>query len=173
MSFGSPAWTINNASGEPIISFTSFLTLDLKSDGKVVSTQVEEGSFASYNKTESPLEIDVQLGIEGSDSDLQKALDAIAKLKQGTELVNLVTPNAEYKDLNLESYSYGRKSEDGLGVLWLDLSFVEIRQVKTEYSNEKLATQQKRGKQQAKKSGNNNKSDGKEKKRSFAAMILH
>lgn len=170
MSFATPRWTINNASGEQIVGFTSFLAMEFRSEGKAVSAPVEEGSFASYNKTASPLDITVSLGIEGDDSALQQALEAIAKLKAGTELVTLVTPAAEYRDLNLESYSYGHKREDGVGVLWLELSLVEIRQVKTEYSNEKTAPQKKRGRQQAKQPG---QSKNQEKKRSFAAMILH
>ena len=142
-------WTLTNASGEAVVAFTSFLSLDLRNESRVVSGPVEEGSFATYNKVETPLEVDVSLGIQGDDATLQSALDSLNALQAGTELVNLVTPNAEYQDLNLESFSYRRRREDGLGVLWVDLSLVGVKQVKAAYTNVRLAQRRYRGKVQA------------------------
>lgn len=144
-------WTLTNASGEAVVAFTSFLSLDLRNESRVVSGPVEEGSFATYNKVETPLEVDVSLGIQGDDATLQSALDSLNALQAGTGLVNLVTPNAEYQDLNLESFNYRRRREDGLGVLWVDLSLVGVKQVKAAYTNVRLAQRRQRGKVQPKK----------------------
>lgn len=141
-------WSLNNASGEAVVRFTSFLSLDLRNESLVVSGPVEEGGFATYNKVETPLEVDVSLGIEGDDATLQTVLDTLDKLQAGTELLSLVTPNAEYQDLNLEGFNYRRRREDGLGVLWVDLSLVGVKQVKAEYANARVGRRKQRGKVQ-------------------------
>lgn len=146
-------WSLNNASGERVVEFTSFLSMDLRDDYNVVTGPVEEGSFASYNKVASPLEIDCSLGIEGDDNTLNVALDALNELAASTGILSLVTPETEYYNLNLKSVSYRRRREDGLGVLWLDLKLVEVRQVEAQYTNEKLGEKKQRGKVQPKEAG--------------------
>lgn len=145
----SALWTLNNASGVPAVTFTSFLGFDLRNESLVVSSQVEEGSFATYNKVETPLEVTVSLGIQGDDATLQTALDTLNALQAGTELVSLVTPTAEYRDLNLEGFNYRQHREDGLGALWVELSLVGVRQVTAQYTNVRLAPRRQRGKVQA------------------------
>lgn len=145
----SALWTLNNASGVPAVTFTSFLGFDLLNESLVVSSQVEEGSFATYNKVETPLEVTVSLGIQGDDATLQTALDTLNALQAGTELVSLVTPTAEYRDLNLEGFNYRQHREDGLGALWVELSLVGVRQVTAQYTNVRLAPRRQRGKVQA------------------------
>lgn len=144
-------WLLADDNGQRVIAFTSFLSADIRADGQVVSAPVEEGSFASYNKTNGPLEIHVALGIQGDDAALQEALDTLSTLQAGTQLVSLVTPNAEYPDLNLESFNYSRKRENGLGVLFVELSLVEVKQVRAHYTNAAVAPRRERGKVQAQK----------------------
>lgn len=142
-------WTLNTASGVPAVAFTSFLGFELRNESRVVSSQVEEGSFATYNKVETPLEVTVSLGLQGDDAELQGALDTLNALQAGTELISLVTPTAEYRDLNLEGFNYRQRREDGLGALWVELSLVGVKQVAAEYANVKLAPRRNRGKVQA------------------------
>lgn len=142
------AWAIMDASGKIAIAFSSFISADMRNESQVVSAPVEEGGFASYNKTDTPFEISVSLGFQGMDGELQAALATLARLRESTELVSLVTPDSEYRSLTLKGFNYRRSREDGLGVLFVDLSFVEVRQVATRYVNVRLAERKKRGKQQ-------------------------
>ena len=143
-------WTLMNASGQAAVTFTSFLSMELRNESLLVDGPVEEGSFATYNKIETPLEVDVSLGIQGDDAALQKALDALNTLQAGLELISLITPDAEYTDLNLFGFSFRRRREDGLGALWVDLSLKSVKQVRAAYTNVRIASRQKRGKVQAK-----------------------
>ena len=140
-------WLLADENGLPVVAFTSFLSADIRNESKVVSAPVEEGS---YNKVATPLEVNVTLGIQGDDSTLQDALDTLTTLQAGTQLVSLVTPNAEYPDLNLEGFNYSRKRENGLGVLFVELSLLEVKQVRAQYTNAKLAPRRERGKVQTK-----------------------
>lgn len=150
-------WKLEDAqSGQNIVTFTSFIDSEIKDESKVVSGPVEEGSFASYNKVETPLEIKVTLGIQGTDSELQDAINSLQQYASSTDLVNLITPTAEYENLNLERFDYQLKREIGRGALYVSLSLVEIKQVTTEYTNVKVAPQKDRGKVQTKATGNGN-----------------
>lgn len=143
-------WTLLNASGDAAVTFTSFLSMELRNESLLLDGPVEEGSFATYNKIETPLEVDVSLGIQGDDAELQKALDTLNSLQAGLELISLITPDAEYTDLNLFGFSFQRRREDGVGVLWVDLMLKSVKQVKAAYTNVRIASRKKRGKVQAK-----------------------
>ena len=144
---------IDMNSGQNIVTFTSFIDADISDENKVVEEAVEEGSFASYNKVETPIVISVTLGLSGTTAILQNALNALKKYCHSTDLISLVTPTAEYQNLNLEKYDYQLKREIGRGALYVALSLIEIRQVKSEYTNVKVAPQQDRGKVQGKEVG--------------------
>lgn len=122
-------WTITDELGLRLVEFTTVLSVDVKNEHQVASIPVEKGSFADYNKVASPLDINVTLAVEGKDAELQEALETMDEFADGTDLVTLVTPNAIYADLNLETYSYKRSSADG--ILTVDCHLVEIKQVET------------------------------------------
>lgn len=127
-------WSLVDEDGAAPIAFTSFLSASVKDGGGVVSAPLEQGGFAAYNKTESPLEAAVSLAVQGDDAELQAVLDALRELKADTRLCSLVTPEAEYPSLTLESYNYSRTREAGLGLLTVELQLKEVRQVETCYA---------------------------------------
>lgn len=144
-------WQIVNAkTGKSAITISSFLSCDIRDESAIVDGPVEEGAFASYNKVQKPLEAKVSIAIMGDDGLLSDSLRNIKSLAESTELLNIVTPTAEYRDLNLENYNYTHKTENGRGILYVDLALKEIKQVKAQTSNEKIPTQKKKGKVQAK-----------------------
>lgn len=144
-------WSLlSQEDGYDIVTFTSFISMDVKDGGKVVETPVEEGSFTTYNKVDNPREVKCTLATQGTDEELQTYIQSLTDLRNGTDLVMVATPMFLYEQMNLEEFSYSVKVEDGRGVLYADLSLVEIRQVEMEYSDAKVAPQQDRGKVQAK-----------------------
>lgn len=148
----SQIWTIvDSKTGEEILTFKSFLDASIVDETKIASEAVEEGSFASYNKVDTPLEIKVTLGLTGSTTELQDALDQLEKYVHSTDLINLVTPIVEYENLNLTRYDFDLKRDLGLGALYISLILEEVRQVKAEYTNVTVAPLQKRGTVQGKK----------------------
>lgn len=144
-------WRIfKTETGATAIEFSSFISCDVRDEAAIVDGPVEEGSFASYNKVKKPLEIKASIAVMGDESKLQESLYTLEDLVKGTELVSLVTPSTEYDDLNLESYNYTLKRENGRGVLFIDLSLKEVKQVKMAVSNEKIPVRKERGKVQEK-----------------------
>ena len=124
-----PVWTLQNEGGGTAVDFDVFLGIDFSGDNQVAHEPIEEGGFASYNKQNTPKEISVELACTKMYFSQQPVLEAIDKLASGTQKLSLVTPSSEYKNLNLESYSYRRTDDAGAGMLVVELKLIEIREV--------------------------------------------
>ena len=126
-----PVWTLQNEGGGTAVDFDVFLGIDFAGDNQVAHEPIEQGGFASYNKQNTPKEITVELACTKMYFSQQPVLENIDKLAAGVQKLSLVTPSSEYKDLNLESYTYRRTDDAGAGMLVVELKLVEIREVET------------------------------------------
>nr|WP_294511325.1 hypothetical protein [uncultured Bilophila sp.] len=129
-----PRWAILNEKGTLAVTFDSLLSIEIKNESQLLTSPVEEGGFASYNKTSTPLDIHVVGASSASESGHAALLAALDKLASGTELVSLVTPDQEYRHLNIESYSTKRTAAEGATLLVAELHLLEVRQVKVQVS---------------------------------------
>lgn len=127
-------WALISDKGTTAVTFDSMLSIDVKNENKLLTSPVEESGFASYNKVASPLDIYVELAASASESGHAALLAALDKLASGTELVSLVTPDKEYRFLNIESYSTKRTATEGATLLVAELHLLEVRQVKVQVS---------------------------------------
>ncbi|MDR2077027.1 MAG: hypothetical protein LBP61_08905 [Desulfovibrio sp.] len=124
-------WTLLDEYGETAVDFTSFLDIDIRSEGRALSYPVELGGFAAYNKTESPLEIRVALAAQGSESDFARILLQLEDYKREAVRLVVVTPSALHPGMTLKGYSYKRGRDAGAGLLAVELNLVEAREVET------------------------------------------
>lgn len=134
-----PVWTLAMENGGDAISFDVFCEMECKGENQVAYEPLEQGSFAAYNKQSSPLELRVVLAMTGDPSAQQEALDRIDDLCESTELLSLITPQQEYSNLNLESYSYRRNEANGASMLTVELMLIEIRQVESAATTQSTA----------------------------------
>ncbi len=123
-------WTILSASGLTAVNFTSLISMEVTRDGDTVSTPVELGSFASYNKIQKPAVIKVSLGLEGDQYLIDLAILAIKELQKTTALVSLCTPSSLFESLTIKSHNY--KYEKTAGMLTVNLPLAEVRQAGTQ-----------------------------------------
>ena len=126
-----PTWTLQNEGGGIAVEFDVFIDMDFSGENQVAHEPVEQGGFASYNKQDSPKEITVTLACTKMYMSQQPVLENIDKLASGTQKLSLVTPASEYKNLNIEGYSYRRTEDAGAGMLAVELKLVEVREVET------------------------------------------
>lgn len=110
--------------------------LSVRSGGSVVDSPIEQGSFFSYNKTTEPLEITVTLSFEGSDTLLQSVLSNLKTLKESVTMFSIITPTFEYENMTLQNYDYSFNREQGLGVLYVNAVFKEIKEVIVQYTQQ-------------------------------------
>lgn len=128
------SWLILKESGLPAATFTSIISVDVKDNNKTLQYPTEKGSFASYNKVSMPLELSLTAAFEGSDAETGNLIDTLFSLAKGVELVSLTTPETEYQNLAVENVNYSRKRENGVGVVYFDITLKEVRQVEPAYA---------------------------------------
>ena len=124
-------WLFLGNDDNDVVSFNSLLELNIESGGTVAAQALEQGSFAAYNKVQEPLKIAAAIAIEGDSAALQDALGTINLLKEDTTIFSVITPEFEYVNMTLQSFSYARKREEGRGVLYVQMDLVEVREVET------------------------------------------
>jgi len=157
---GDVKWGIFDATGNSIFGdSTSGILSALTSAaglGTVVSTNaveyskevrscdfpIEQGSFASYNKVESPGSPSVTMAMTGSETDRTAFLLAIDTACKSTELYDVVTPEWSYFDHSIERYNYQRRSQRGATLLIVEIILKEIRQVSAQYATAAAAPKQ-------------------------------
>lgn len=127
-------WNIVTEAGTTAITFTSFLAFSSSQEGQVVSYPVERGSFATYNKVQSPGSFTVSLGQQGDAIELQTTLTELQALKDNPTLVHIICPERQYGPVSLESFNYSRTLDSGAGMLIVELTFIEVLEVETQVS---------------------------------------
>lgn len=127
-------WTILDEQSLPVLSFTSFISLDSDNASKITNYTSEKGAFSSYNKIVAPDELAVTLAIQGSSADIQNAISILDTLRKEPQKVSIVSPYKEYKWFSLENYSYSFNQSDGLGLLIASMSFKQINEVEAVYT---------------------------------------
>lgn len=129
---------INSDTGESEIMFSCFVSGSISDGSTVLSQATEKGSFASYNKVDSPLDINIVLGIEGTEDELHRAIDKLNDLKASVRKFSLVTPYYEWQSLTLETVDYTFNVENGIGLLNVTMKIKSVREVSAAYSNVKI-----------------------------------
>jgi hypothetical protein len=136
----SSKWRFVNEQGRNVLPDAAVFQVSVSAGGKVVSEPIEKGSFMTYNKVTSPLEINADLSFSGTNAYLQSVIDTIDALKQEISYFSVVTPVYEYEHMTLQNYDYSLNAADGLGVLHVNAQFIEIREVDVAYSTADVST---------------------------------
>jgi hypothetical protein len=112
----------------------STVTFDFTRETKVSDFPIAQGSFASYNKVQTPATPSVTLALAGSESDRANFLNALEVACISTDLYSVVTPEIQYVNYSIERYTYSRKADKGVTLLMVEISLKEIRQVSAAYT---------------------------------------
>ncbi len=136
---------INFKFSDDVLPNAGVFEMSVERRGTVVASQIEEGSFTSYNKTVEPIQIDATLAYRGKDSVLQSVLKGLHQLQESVTKFSIITPSYEYENMTLQNFSYSLRREDGYGALYVDCTFVEIKEVKIAYTTGSPITQESTG----------------------------
>ncbi len=135
--FGAPQslWGIF-LDGEVVLESDSMVSFDLRQDLPTSDYQIEEGSFQSYDKVQLPTEIRVRVSAGGDLARRQRFLQSIDAVMNTTDLYDIVTPEAVYLNYNFTHRDFRRQSDQGNGLIVVDLWMTEIRESsQTTFSN--------------------------------------
>ena len=122
-------WLVLGPDGQEILLPDSVLSLEYRGDAKISTYPVEGGGFASYNKVRAPFGLHIVMTCTGTGRQSRAAmLSGLDKLKDGPDLVSIVTPDAVYQSLNLVQYDFQRTSKSSLTMLTISAGFEEVAQ---------------------------------------------
>ena len=164
-------WAILDKNLRVVLEFTSFVSIEVKDEGSVSTMQVEKGTFAAYNKTDSPLDIRLTLAIAGTPDKTARAKEILKKLKNSTDVISILTPDDEIRNLNLQSFDYAHKNDITNSVFIPTMHLVEIREYESVYSTVAIPPAKTKNKDHASKQKTGQKQPGKEEKTSVVTDI--
>ena len=143
-------WSILDESGEKAFNFDTFQSADVKKESKVTSMPVENGSFTSYNMVQAPKELNCMISKRGFVPDLMAFVDALMSYVDSTNLVTVITPEHEFENMKITKFNYTRSADNGVDVIYAELSCIEIREVTSQFTNVRVGGKRSRGVQQGK-----------------------
>lgn len=120
-------WGIHNVNNGEAIIPDSIISVEYNRDWTVASYPMEQGAFQSYNKIQMPFENRVRMTKGGSLEERQAFLNRLETIAASLDLYDIITPERTYNNVNIENINYVRSNTNGVGLLTVDVSFVEIR----------------------------------------------
>ena len=127
-------WTVRNSSTrKAIVEFDTFIGYSASKSSSVPTNQIEQGSFAAYNKTNNPSEFSVTLAKSGSSTVLSNFLTSLETYNDSTDLVDIVLPFRVYRNVNITGLSHGILEGQAVNLLVVELRLKEIKQTARRY----------------------------------------
>lgn len=122
-----PQWGVF-LNGAPVVAADTVTRFAYKQDWAIADYPVERGGFESYDKVNNPFQIRFQFATGGSVERRAALLDSIDAIGDPLTLFDVVTPEAVYVGVNMRSYEYDRAASKNLGLMVVNVDFLEIRE---------------------------------------------
>lgn len=126
--FGVPRWGLYDQDGQPVVQFDTFLGIRFRDGSRISSFPVEQGTFSSFNKVDTPYDAALQFAHSGDMASRAALLDKLKELKSSVGLFSVVTPEKSYPFANVVAYAYERSPRTGPSQLIVELYVEEVRQ---------------------------------------------
>lgn len=109
------------------LNLFSVVDFEYKQDWTVSDYPVEEGGFQSYDKVQLPFDVKMRIAAGGSASNRQALLGAVEGIANSITLYDVYTPEQAYIGCNVTHFDYKRTSNNGAGMIVIDIWLVEVR----------------------------------------------
>lgn len=126
--FGIPRWGLYDQDGQQVLLFETFLGIRFRNGSRISSFPVEQGSFSSFNKVDTPFDAMLRFALSGDTVSRGTLLNTLEALKGSVDLFSVVTPEIVYPSANVVAYSYERNSRSGPSQLIVYLYVEEVRE---------------------------------------------
>lgn len=121
-----PQWGVYKG-GKPVVVFETFVSIDYKQGWAISDFPLEPGAFESYDKVELPFDARVRFAAGGEEGNRIALLQSIKAAAPTLDLYTIVTPEVVYPSVNIQHYNYRRTAANGVGLLQVEVWFLEIR----------------------------------------------
>lgn len=115
----------------PVVVADNVVSFDYRQQWTISDYPVEQGAFESYDKVQTPYNGRFRFTAGGSETNRQLLLDSIAAVAGDLNLYTIITPEAIYTSCNVTHYDYSRSSNNGAGLITVDVWAEEVRQTVT------------------------------------------
>lgn len=124
----SPSYALLDRKGDKLIQPDGPGEFEMKGDANVSTYPIEDGAFQSYNKVLNPENLAITLLCNGHGPMSRKQfIERCRELKNGTEIVTVVTPDQVYQSVVCTGMSYKQTSRNGATLLTVHMTFNEER----------------------------------------------
>jgi hypothetical protein len=107
--------------------YNSIVDFDYKQDFPVSDYQQEDGGFQSYDKVQLPFDVKVRVASGGTEIERQALLISVIAAANTLNLFDVQTPEFIYQNCCITHFDYKRQSHNGVGMIVIDIWFIEIR----------------------------------------------
>lgn len=121
-----PPWGLF-LNGVPVVTAESVISFDFKKGASISSFPVENGGFESYNKVQRPYDVRLRFATGGTVADRQALEASVAAAVASLDLMDAVSPEAVYPNVNPIFWNYRRTATNGRGLLVIDVFCEEVR----------------------------------------------
>lgn len=131
-------WAIYDSGGQEALEPDNWVSFEPLGESNVADYPMQPNSFQNYNKVQAPIEIRLTVTKGGADGDREAFLRTCERYRVSTDLFDIVVPDYSFLGYTLVHWDYARKSDRGVTLIAVDLTFREIRQGATAaFSNSK------------------------------------
>jgi hypothetical protein len=120
-------WGVFNSSGQGVIIFDTFLSIDFRKGWVLADFPLEQGAFQSYDKVQTPFDVRVKFASGGTLTNREQLLQSVDHIAGDLNLYTVVTPEAVYNSVNVQHYDYRRTNTNGNGLITVEMWLLEIR----------------------------------------------
>lgn len=122
-----PQWGIFDQSGNAVVSADTVIDMSFRQDWSIADFPMAQGSFASYNKVITPFEVRIRFVAGGNVANRNALIESVKAIASDTNLYSVITPEAQYTNCNVRHYGYSRATQNGLGILTVDVALQQVR----------------------------------------------
>lgn len=126
---GAPAvrWTVFDDAGKSIADYDSVLAFGYQNEARISDYPVEQGQFASYNKTDAPYDVMVTFTCGGSEERRTAFLSALEAARESLQVYTVTTPEYSYRNVNFVGMRTQRSVREGATLLTVEMVGRELR----------------------------------------------
>lgn len=127
-----PQYALLDSSQQEVLAPDSVVEVDVRADTGIMTHPIEQGTFSAYNRVQDPIVIRLMMACSGAKAQAggmtrDSFLATLRSLREGTQLVTVVTPDGTYPNMALKGFGYSKRAERGAITIWADTTWMEAR----------------------------------------------
>ena len=117
--------------GAPVVEAESVVSFEFKKGAQVANFPIEGGKFEAYDKVQRPFDVRLRFSTGDTLAARQDLLESAQAAVDSLELMDAVSPEAVYENVNPTHMDYRRTAVNGVGLIIVDVFCEQIRTTAT------------------------------------------